>query len=62
MYFGKYACNGFKFYVPQHGLYHTLYGSNCNVSTERGALTKNESCCPIVTVRMHVQFVSVKIK
>ena len=61
MYFGKYACNGFKFYVPQHGLYFTLYGSNCTVSTERGALTGNQSCCPLATFRVREQFVSVKI-
>ena len=33
----KYACNGFKFYVPQRGLHYTRYGSNCTDSTERGA-------------------------
>ena len=61
MYFCKYASNGFKFYVPQHGLYFTLYGSNCTVSTERGALTGNQSCCPLATFRVREQFVSVKI-
>jgi len=37
IYVCMYACNGFKFYVPQRGLYFTQYGSKCTDSTERGA-------------------------
>ena len=36
-YLCKYACDGRKCYIPQRGLYFTLYGSNCIDSTERGA-------------------------